>query len=150
MDVPDKDGPVASQETLRKGDKFRNFFGNSRSVSAGSYNASQAVSQQDKPLPLVPDENRILKNIFPENGLKPAIKTTLPGLQDRIERTNQLLYCTNLLIRELSSPLLTAEEPIYNQKGQNWVAEIKEDPMSQDLMKRLVIKMVEVFIAETT
>ncbi|KAG9063885.1 hypothetical protein KI688_003999 [Linnemannia hyalina] len=150
LDVPGKDSPDTSQQPPRKDGKFRNFFSIFRSVPTRSSVASQVDSQQNKPLPQAPAENRLLTDVFPENVAKPAVKTTLPGLQDRIERTNQLLYCNTLFLQESSSLSSTTEEPTCNQKEQKWLAEIKEDPIGQDHIQWLVIMMVEAFIAETT
>ncbi|KAF9135920.1 hypothetical protein BGX30_011402, partial [Mortierella sp. GBA39] len=150
LDVPDKDSPDTSQQPPRKGDKSRNFFSIFRSVPTRFSTAYQVDSQQDNPSPQASADNRLLMDVFPENVAKPAVKTALPGLQDRIERTNQLLYCNTLLLQESSSLSSTAEESIYNQKEQKWLAEIKEDPIRQDRMQWLVIMMVEAFMAETT
>ncbi|KAF9298709.1 hypothetical protein BGZ88_005181 [Linnemannia elongata] len=150
LDVPDKDSRYTSQQPPRKGHKFRNCFRIFRSMSTRFSTASQVDSQQDKPLPQALTENRLLTDIFPENVAKPAVKTALPRLQDRIERTNQLLYCNSLLLQESSSLSSTAEEPIYNQEEKRWLAEIREDPIWQDRIQWLVTKMVEAFITETT
>ncbi|KAH7038699.1 hypothetical protein BKA57DRAFT_442012 [Linnemannia elongata] len=47
---------------------------------------------QDKPLPLPPSEAQHLADIFADNLPKPIVKADLPCLQERIERTEQLVF----------------------------------------------------------
>ncbi|KAF8932180.1 hypothetical protein BGZ47_011519 [Haplosporangium gracile] len=182
--VPDK-GSANITEPLRKRDKFRNFFGIPKSLananakakspmqsmksevhsqqSTQSSVASQVTDDQDKSLPIASTVNGLLPDIFPENVTKPAVKTALPGLQDRIERTDQLLYCNMLLLQDsvASSLPITDEEtatddslnapqePTLDKAEQKWLKEVKEDPMRQDRIQWLVTKMVEVFIKDS-
>ncbi|KAF9298896.1 hypothetical protein BGZ88_003760, partial [Linnemannia elongata] len=181
--VPGKES-VNTAPPLRKRDKFLDFLSLPKSLSKikakrstqslksqafseqSTYSsaASQVDSQQATPLLMASGENRPLKDIFPENVTKPAVKTALPGLQERIERTEQLLYCNMLLPQDsvVSSSFdageekvpddsaNTPQEPTLDEGEQKWLAEIKEDPMRQDRMKWLVMKMVEAFVVETT
>ncbi|KAG0307672.1 hypothetical protein BGZ97_000321 [Linnemannia gamsii] len=149
-------------QVLRKRDKFRNFFTVPKSESKvkdtsstqsltsqqsiPSSIASQLNKIQDKSLAVVPAEEYLHMNIFPENIGIPTIRTDLPHPQQRIERTVQLLYCNTLLLQNSSTLLSTAEEPIFNQTEQKWLAEIKEDPMEQDRLQWLVTRMAEAFI----
>ncbi|KAK3836394.1 MAG: WD40-repeat-containing domain protein [Linnemannia elongata] len=173
-----------TQLPLRKRDKVRKLFGTPKSLSKVKARRSthslqsQALSQQstrssaafqvdnlqDKPLPLTPDEDWLCMDIFPENIAKPAVKTGLPGPQERIEQTEQLLYCNMLLLQDstVSSSFDTGEErvtddltnaplkPTLDVIEQKWLTEVKEDPMRQDRMQWLVTKMVEAFIKDTT
>ncbi|KAF9122712.1 hypothetical protein BGX30_001815, partial [Mortierella sp. GBA39] len=50
----------------------------------------------DKPLP-APVETKWTSNIILENLPAPMMKTELPAIQDRIEVTQQLAYCSALL-----------------------------------------------------
>ncbi|KAF9118692.1 hypothetical protein BG015_006546, partial [Linnemannia schmuckeri] len=79
-----------------------------------------------------PTVDELRTDIFPENVAKPIVRTELPCLQDRIERTGQLLYCNMLLLQESPSQSSTAEEPTFSKTEQKWLAEIKEDPTTQD------------------
>ncbi|KAG0278432.1 hypothetical protein BGZ96_002372 [Linnemannia gamsii] len=58
-----------------------------------------------KPLPALP---QFTLNVFSENVPRPAIKTDLPRPQQRIERIEQLIYCSTLLLRH--SLLLSSTE----------------------------------------
>ncbi|KAG9067036.1 hypothetical protein KI688_012948 [Linnemannia hyalina] len=182
--VPDKDISNTAPPPLRKRDKVLKFFGIPKSSakvkvksstqsldsqdpsqqSTQSFGASQVDDNEDNPLPQLPAENFLRSVIFPENIAKPAVKTALPGLQNRIERTEQLLY-RNMLLRQdsvISSPLSSGEEkttddladapqePTLDKAEQKWLTKVKEDPVAQDRMQWLVTKMVEAFIADAT
>ncbi|KAF9536719.1 hypothetical protein EC957_009874, partial [Mortierella hygrophila] len=56
-----------------------------------------STSLVDKPLPVSVETKRI-SNIFLENLPAPVMKTELPAVQDRIEVTQQLAYCSALLL----------------------------------------------------
>ncbi|KAF9113144.1 hypothetical protein BGX30_007027, partial [Mortierella sp. GBA39] len=105
---------------LRKRDKSIDFLGISKAISivkakrtnrslkslprsqqtTKSSIASQVDSLQEKLLLLAPEGDWLRSAIFPENVTKPAGRTALPGLQVRIERTEQLLYCNVLLFQD--------------------------------------------------
>ncbi|KAH7056799.1 hypothetical protein BKA57DRAFT_434260 [Linnemannia elongata] len=55
----------------------------------------------DKPLPAPAAETKKTQNNFVENLAAPVTKTELPAVQDRIEVTQQLVYCTSLLLRRV-------------------------------------------------
>ncbi|OAQ35049.1 hypothetical protein K457DRAFT_1496074 [Linnemannia elongata AG-77] len=178
--VPDKDDSDTIQPPLKKRDKIRKFFGISKFLdkvktksstqsltsqqSTLSSVASQIDDHQNNPFPIAQTENLLHLVIFQENVIKPAVKTALPGLHERIDRIDQLLYC-NMLLRQdsvVSSSSNTGEEevtydpanapqaPTLDKGEQKWLTKVKEDPMAQDRMQWLVTKMVEAFIADTT
>ncbi|KAG9067027.1 hypothetical protein KI688_012939 [Linnemannia hyalina] len=181
--VPGKES-ANTAPPLRKRDKSIDFLGIPRSLSkvkakrptrswkfrtrsrqsAKPSIASQVDNLQDKPLSQAPDEDWLHSVIFPENVAKPTVKTALPGLQDRIERTDQLLYCSMLLRQDsvISSssdagekkatddPANAPQAPTLNKAEQTWLTEVKGDPIRQDRMQWLVTKMVERFIADAT
>ncbi|KAF9119466.1 hypothetical protein BGX30_003819 [Mortierella sp. GBA39] len=87
-------------------------------------------------------------DVFPENVPKPAIKTELPRPQQRIERTDQLVYCNSLLLQD-SLPLSSTEQvPTLNKAELVWLAEIKNDPIEQDRLQSFATRMVDKFIQE--
>ncbi|KAK5814778.1 WD40-repeat-containing domain protein [Linnemannia elongata] len=181
--VPGKES-INTVPPLRKRDKFLDLLSLPKSLfkikakrstqtlkfqalnqhSTQSSVTSQVDDLQDIPLPLASDVDCLYKDTFPENVAIPAVKTTLPGLLERIERTEQLLYCNMLLPQDSvvsssfdvgedkvpDNPANTPQGPTLDEGEQKWLTEIKEDPMRQDRMKWLVMKMVEAFVAETT
>ncbi|KAG9066992.1 hypothetical protein KI688_012904 [Linnemannia hyalina] len=179
--VPDKDSSDTTQPPPSKRSKFRMLFESLASISAKSltqslgsqdpsqqstqsFGASQVDDNQGNPLSIAQTEGLLRSVIFPENITKPAVKTALPGLQDRIERTDQLLYC-NILLRQDSvaswSPVASEEivtgdlanapqELTLDKAEQNWLTEVKGDPIGQDRMQWFVTKMVEAFITDAT
>ncbi|KAF9139622.1 hypothetical protein BGX30_007676, partial [Mortierella sp. GBA39] len=182
--VPDKDSCNNAHPPLRKRDKFRKFFGVPKSLvkveaksstqsldsqdpsqqSTRSFGATLDDDNQDNPLPIAQTEDFLRSVIFPENVAKPAVKTALPGLQDRIERTDQLLYCNMLFLQDsiISSPFGAGEEiatddlanapqaPILDKCEQKWLTKIKEDPVAQDRLLWLVTRMVDTFVKDST
>ncbi|KAK3823899.1 MAG: WD40-repeat-containing domain protein [Linnemannia elongata] len=182
--VSDKDSSNTTQHPPRRRDRFRKFFGIPKSLakvkaksstqsldcqdpsqqSTQSFGASQIDDNQDNPLPIAQTGDLLRSAVFTENVAKPAVKTALPGLQERIERTEQLLYC-NVLLR-LDSVISsssdvggekatddsanTPQEPALDKDEQKWLKEAKEDRIMQDRMQWLVTKMVESFIADAT
>ncbi|KAG0073849.1 hypothetical protein BGZ90_011247 [Linnemannia elongata] len=180
VNVPDKDSSDTIQPSLKKRDKIRKFFGISKSLdkvkaksstqsltsqqSTLSSVTSQIDDHQNNPFPIAQTDDLLHLVIFQENVAKPAIKTALPSLQERIERIDQLLYCNMLLLQDpvISSSFNTGEEkvtddptnapkaPTLDKGEQKWLTKVKEDPVAQDRMQWLVTKMVEAFIADTT
>ncbi|KAG0053315.1 hypothetical protein BGZ90_006256, partial [Linnemannia elongata] len=182
--VPDKDSPDTTQPPSRKRDKFLKFFGvpkslakvkaksSTQSLDSQDHSqqstqpscASQVDDNQDNPMPIAQTEDLIRSVIFPENVAKPSVRTALPGLQERIERTDQLLYCNMLLLQDsaissssdegeekaTNDPANTLQVPTLDKGEQTWLAKVKEDPVAQDRMQWLVTKMVEAYIADTT
>ncbi|KAF9120556.1 Telomerase protein component 1 [Mortierella sp. 14UC] len=87
-----------------------------------------------QPLPAHPTEIKSTHYFFSENLLKPAIVADLLALNGRIESTQQLVYCSTLL---LQGPAST------NDKQElEWMAEMDKNPMSQDHLRWLVTRMV--------
>ncbi|KAG0295618.1 hypothetical protein BGZ96_011328 [Linnemannia gamsii] len=96
-------------------------------------------------------------DIFPDNVPKPVIKTKLPRLDERIESTMQLIYCTSLIIRNSLSPAavpgdnvagnaaLFLQESTLDKAELDWLEEIKKDPMEQESISLLPSRMVSAF-----
>ncbi|OAQ35034.1 hypothetical protein K457DRAFT_13604 [Linnemannia elongata AG-77] len=178
--IPDEDSSNTIQPPLKKRDKIRKFFGISKSLDkVKAKSSTQSLTSQqstlssvscqvddhrNKTLPIAKTDDVSRSVIFPENVAKPSVKTALPGLHERIERTDQLLYCNMLLLQDsvVSSSFNTGEEevtddpanasqaPTLDKVEQKWLTKVKEDPVAQDRMQWLVTKMVEAFIANTT
>ncbi|KAF9124807.1 hypothetical protein BG015_005017, partial [Linnemannia schmuckeri] len=109
--------------------------------------------KEDKPLPPLPSPE-VITIIFLENVAKPVIKTKLPYRLERIERTEQLLYCSILLHRDSLSVIATdqelQQEEILDKIELDWLAEMRGNPMEQDRMRWLLFKMVEMFVTDAT
>ncbi|KAG0070530.1 hypothetical protein BGZ90_012612, partial [Linnemannia elongata] len=106
-----------------------------------SLNISKSKSN---PLPAHP---RVSLSVFLDNGPKSAIKTKLPRPQQRIERTDQLVYCNSLLLQE--SLTLFEQKSTLGKDELAWMTEIKNDPIERDRLQWLAIRMVEAFIQDT-
>lgn len=88
-----------------------------------------------------------LMDIVLENVPKPVIKTDLPRSQQRIERTDQLVYCNILLLQD---SLVTQSAELTLDKAElDWLEERKKEPMETDRLRSLVTEMAEVFVADT-
>ncbi|KAG0065091.1 hypothetical protein BGZ90_001933, partial [Linnemannia elongata] len=162
--APDKDSSGTAPPP-RKRDKFLKFFSIPKSlakVKAKSStqsltsqrstlwsDSSQVDGHRNKTSPIAQTDDLRRSVIFPENVAKPSVKTALPGLQEHIESTEQLLYC-NLLLRQdsaISSSSDAGEEkatidpanaphvPTLDKGEQKWLTKIKEDPVAQDRMQ---------------
>ncbi|KAG9062251.1 hypothetical protein KI688_006583 [Linnemannia hyalina] len=178
LQVPGTDQPDTTQPE-RKRDKIRKFFSKSKSKSKKALSqtsSAQYASQQQpatrtsvasqasidlSPTPLTLDHIRI--DIFAENVPKPILKAELPSLQDRIERTDQLLYCNALLLQSESALLATTtceeanddsanvlEEQGLDKTQLDWLAATKADPMQEDHIRSLVVRMVETFVSDAS
>ncbi|KAF9900431.1 hypothetical protein EC991_007347, partial [Linnemannia zychae] len=122
----------------------------------------QEAKLQSSLQPSPPNMAQVVMDIFPDNIPLPVIKTKLPRLQERIESTKQLVYCTSLLLQDslslaatpgdelASDTALCLQKSTLDKAELDWLEEIKKDPMEQDLLRWLLSRMVEVFIAETT
>ncbi|KAK3836275.1 MAG: hypothetical protein J3R72DRAFT_493748 [Linnemannia gamsii] len=55
--------------------------------------------KQSLPTPPPLTVARRLSDVFAENLIEPAFRTDLPAILDRIEKTEQLVYCNTLLIQ---------------------------------------------------
>ncbi|KAK3822219.1 MAG: hypothetical protein JOS17DRAFT_777371 [Linnemannia elongata] len=112
--------------------------------------------------PLAPNKAQVVMDIFPENVPKPVIKSELPRLQERIESTEQLVYCTSLLLQDsltsaavpgsdvASDAALRLRSSTLEKAELDWLEEIKIDPMEWDQLRWLPTRMVEAFVADTT
>ncbi|KAF8946614.1 hypothetical protein BGZ47_011832 [Haplosporangium gracile] len=101
---------------------------------------------KSKPLPALP---RVSLSVFPENVPKSTIKTKLPRPQQRIERTDQLVYCNSLLLQESIALSSSEQKPTLNRDELAWLTKIKNDPMERDRLQWLATRMVEAFIQDT-
>ncbi|KAK3820907.1 MAG: hypothetical protein JOS17DRAFT_777673 [Linnemannia elongata] len=133
--VPAKESSDTIQLPLRKLDKFRKYLGLLKSLaivkatsstqslasqepsqqSTQSFGASQVDDNQDSSLAIGQTDGLLRSVIFPENVAKLAVKTALPGLQERIERTEQLLYCSMLLQQD--SVISMGNRKVVAKKG---------------------------------
>ncbi|KAG0314052.1 hypothetical protein BGZ97_009680, partial [Linnemannia gamsii] len=122
--------------------------------------------EKDKPLPPLPTDAQPsaaqpIADIFGENVPKPVIKTGLPCLQQRIERTDQLVYCNTLLLQDsLSPPFVltgakatqnpvdTLRQPALDKAELTWLEEMKKFPMEADRLRWLASRMVEQFLSD--
>ncbi|KAF9151533.1 hypothetical protein BG015_006554 [Linnemannia schmuckeri] len=84
------------------------------------------------------------KDIFSENVTRPGIRTGLPRLQDRIERTEQLVYCRTLLLQH-SSPTPT---PNLDKAELEWLEEMDKDLEEQERLRWIATRMVEEFVQD--
>ncbi|KAF9292796.1 hypothetical protein BGZ88_006110, partial [Linnemannia elongata] len=170
--VPDKGSPNTTQAPPRKRYKSRKVFGVPKSLdsrdpsqqSTQPSSASQVDDNQDNPMPIAQTEDLIRSVIFLENIAKPSVRTALPGLQERIERTDQLLYCNMLLLQDsaisslsdegeekaINDPADALQVPTLDKGEQTWLKKVKGDLVTQDRMQWLVTKMVEAYIMDTT
>ncbi|OAQ24028.1 WD40 repeat-like protein [Linnemannia elongata AG-77] len=113
----------------------------------------------EKPLP-APAETKKTSNIFLENLAAPVKKTELPAVQDRIEVTQQLAYCTALLLRGSSPPLASAAQheeyacdptvtlqntPSLDKMELDWLAEMDKNPPAKERILWLGTRMVDEF-----
>ncbi|KAG0277068.1 hypothetical protein BGZ95_006578, partial [Linnemannia exigua] len=161
--------PRASNEsTATIHETIRNIFGSSDSISKEAdpkdVNPKEVVSKRVNPkdsnqsttpfiaermpqtTPSVAQDHRVLDNIFPKNVTKPVIKAELPRLHHRIERTDQVVYCNTLLLKD---PVFSATTNL-DKAELVWLEEIKKDPAEQDHLRWLATRMVEAFVADTT
>ncbi|KAF9144372.1 hypothetical protein BG015_000133 [Linnemannia schmuckeri] len=119
---------------------------------------------------LPPGQHQSITGIFPMNLSKPAIKTDLPRPQDRIERTDQLVYCNTLLLSSQSSStsvIATDDDKALDGSDGNgpkalndqerlvsdldmsecaWLQALKQDPVEQHHLRWLALKVVEEFV----
>ncbi|KAG0050819.1 hypothetical protein BGZ89_003726, partial [Linnemannia elongata] len=119
---------------------------------------------QDKPLPLLPTEAQPLADLFAANLSKPTIKAQLPRLHERIENTEQLVYCNTLLLQDsLSSHVAVTEqeedvmevvavlqELAFDNAELDWLQTTKKDPMEADRLRWIANRVVEQFMADAS
>ncbi|KAF9540972.1 hypothetical protein EC957_003610 [Mortierella hygrophila] len=132
-----------------------------RNMTKDSPIQSHATGDGDasnKPLPAFPTDNNGISDIFPKNLPKPVIRTELPALSERIELTQQLLYCNRLILdaQSSSSPTAASErptgepanEPQVDETERAWITAIGQDSIQQDRLRSLVTMVVEAFIKD--
>ncbi|KAG0054888.1 hypothetical protein BGZ89_002532, partial [Linnemannia elongata] len=140
-----------------------------------------STSHSEAPLPstranehshLPPGQHQSIAGIFSMNLPKPAIKTNLPRPRDRIERTDQLVYCNTLLLSSQSSStsVVTIDDDkaldgsddngpkALNDQGRlasdlegserAWLQVLKQDPVEQHHLRWLALKVVEEFVKD--
>ncbi|KAG0282219.1 hypothetical protein BGZ97_009071, partial [Linnemannia gamsii] len=140
-----------------------------------------STSNSEAPLPstranehihLLPGQHPSITGIFSVNLPKPAIKTDLPRPQDRIERTDQLVYCNTLLLSSQSSSTSVVaidddkaldgsdgnDPKALNDQGRPasdldgseraWLQVLKQDPVEQQNLRWLALKVVEEFVKD--
>ncbi|KAG0048179.1 hypothetical protein BGZ89_004677, partial [Linnemannia elongata] len=160
---PTKPPSVVSQvSSFISGNNQSTYTTNNRSTSPTSDNQSTPSStNQEKAISVPLSTTRILEDIFDEGVLKPTIKTELPQLQQRIEMTQQLVYCNTLLLQDSLSPLVAAtgeyahnsgplviREPAFDKTELDWLETTKKDPMEADRLRWLATQVVEQFVAD--
>ncbi|KAF9127409.1 hypothetical protein BGW39_005893, partial [Mortierella sp. 14UC] len=155
-------------QLTKKQNKLRGFFGLSKSkadvktkdivssthTSSNKHLVSVIDSKEDKPLPPPPlEEAQPVTTIFPTNVSRPAIRTKLPRLSERIERADQLVYCNALLLQSSSTTTTDKQdlqEQTLDKTELDWLAEVQKNPMERDHIHWLAARMVEEFIEATT
>ncbi|KAG0050389.1 hypothetical protein BGZ89_003852, partial [Linnemannia elongata] len=115
--------------------------------TGGLRSALDMSGQDDSPRPLLTVRGVSL-DVFPENVPKPAIKTELPRPQQRIERTDQLVYCSTLFLRNSLLLSSTEQGPPLDKDELAWLAEMKKDPIEVDRLQWIATRMVDRFIQE--
>ncbi|KAF9112306.1 hypothetical protein BGW39_004086, partial [Mortierella sp. 14UC] len=115
-------------------------FGDDQTVvcSASGDKPPHSLSPEDLK-PSLPANDDPITSIFSEDVVAPVIRSDLPRLQQRIDKTEQLVYCNTLLYQD---------SPTRSSTELDWLAEIKKDPMEQDHLHWLVTRMVEVFVED--
>ncbi|KAG0294666.1 hypothetical protein BGZ97_005026, partial [Linnemannia gamsii] len=140
----------------------------------GNSASDNSSAPEGKPLTPLPAEASSISDIFSENPPKPVIKTDLPALMDRIEVTQQLVYCNRLLIDGQSTILRAnaakgpSDESVSETQGVSssesqdstvqgvqawepdeaeraWIKAIGQDPLQRDHLSWLVTKVVQEF-----
>ncbi|KAF9119651.1 U3 snoRNP protein [Mortierella sp. 14UC] len=137
----------------KKPSKIRNIFGSSISKSNSKEGKPTATNPSIAPStvqykPRAANRPRLGDGIFPDNIVNPAIKSDLPRLHQRIERTEQLIRCNTLLLQNSLTSGTT--ESTLDKAELVWLEEIKNDPIEQDHMRWLVTRMVEAFLTSVT
>ncbi|KAG0296025.1 hypothetical protein BGZ97_004650, partial [Linnemannia gamsii] len=95
-----------------------------------------------------PNEVQDFTEMFAKRVLKTFTKTKLPRLSQRIEGTDQLVYCNILLL--YGSLLSDTTDLNFDNAELDWLEEMKNDPTEVDRLRWLAVRMVEEFITETT
>ncbi|KAG0276647.1 hypothetical protein BGZ95_007260 [Linnemannia exigua] len=169
-------GSSPGSQPGRKRDMFRRMFGLSEesehSITTNEpltqLNLQSSSLQEEAPAPLSspydsysalsspPAVKRVPKDVFPENLPAPTRKIELPRLQERVDKTEQLVYC-NAVINQGSPPSSATvadqeahQKPVLDKAEQEWLAEIQRDPMERDHMRLLAKRMVDEFVEDVS
>ncbi|KAF9118601.1 hypothetical protein BGW39_001016, partial [Mortierella sp. 14UC] len=175
----DDDDSVNSTKHVRKGNKLLDFSSIPKSETKGLKNKAsgqflsavrtpRATGPQLVPSlatgpPIFASSNRVgnpmptcppattqeLSIIFLENLPKPATKTALPMLSERIENTAQLVYCNTLLLQgEKASDNVVQMKSTLAENERQWLEEMDKNPMKKAHIRWLATRMVEEFIQD--
>ncbi|KAH7038667.1 WD40-repeat-containing domain protein [Linnemannia elongata] len=106
------------------------------------------VAVQSKNLLLAPQGSQLPINIFAKNVPKPMFKTELPRLGQRIEKTEQLVYCNTLLLQDPLSPHTVDQGVSLDKDERKWLDEINNDQVEKEHMRSLVTRIVEEFVSD--
>ncbi|KAG0283804.1 WD_REPEATS_REGION domain-containing protein [Linnemannia gamsii] len=137
------------------------------SASEPSFHGESAVDS-------VTPTHKTIAGFLPENVFKSAIKTDLPRLRERIEKTEQLVYCNTLLLmsQSSSSAIATTKEKDegflegsdgngqqgpyderiissnLDESERAWMQALQQKPVEQHYLRWLVTKVVEEFVKD--
>ncbi|KAG0050413.1 hypothetical protein BGZ89_003846, partial [Linnemannia elongata] len=116
---------------------------------------------QEKAISAPLNEARVFEMIFAEDVPRSTMKMELPQLRQRIEMTQQLVYCNSLLLQDSlllgvavtgedadSGGALVLQEPALNKTELDWLETTKKDPMEADRLRWLATRVVEQFVAD--
>ncbi|KAF9118342.1 hypothetical protein BGW39_001260 [Mortierella sp. 14UC] len=129
----------------------------SNNIPLGDDQSVALTVAKDKPLPLSPAEDPLpvptameqtLINIFPENIPKPTVKTDLPRPQERIEKTDQLVYSIRLLLKMQDLHASGKLALDLDETERSWMKALEQDPIEQYHLRWLVTKVVEEFVKD--
>ncbi|KAK3808236.1 MAG: hypothetical protein JOS17DRAFT_780627 [Linnemannia elongata] len=130
----------------------------SSATPSGDNQSTPSNTEQEKVLLAPLNEACVLEMIFAEDVPKPTIKTELPQLQQRIEMTQQLVYCNTLLRQDSLSLIVAATSedaenggplgPALDKAEVDWLEKIKKDPMEADRLRWLATRVLEQFVAD--
>ncbi|KAF9086880.1 WD_REPEATS_REGION domain-containing protein, partial [Mortierella sp. GBA35] len=148
---------TSSQSLNTEGDeqvkKSSPFASQASAFLSEDYHSVSASVAEDKFLPVPPAEKgQPLLNVFPENMSKPVIRTKLPALQDRIEMTQQLVYCHSLLLKGSAATTINdrlqgndSQESVLDETERAWVRVVQQNSSQQHHLRWLVTKIVKEF-----
>ncbi|KAK3824095.1 MAG: WD40-repeat-containing domain protein [Linnemannia elongata] len=106
------------------------------------------VATQNKNHLQAPQGSQLHINIFAENVPRPMFKTELPSLGQRIEKTDQLIYCNTLLLQDTSSAHDIVQGDSLEKDERKWLNEMNKDQAEMDHVHSLVTRIVEEFISD--
>ncbi|KAF9118744.1 hypothetical protein BGW39_000914 [Mortierella sp. 14UC] len=161
--VGDNDSGSALSWKRRKRDRLRDFLRRSgRDVS---------TEQQKPSKPILPkiginiQEQCTSQNVkntmarcasFPINGVQRLNGEILPEFGSRIDKTSQLALCLSLLTHQSprsSSSATSDPTPQDSEPGElqrEWMQDLEKDPVEQERIRWLGVRMVEEFIKDPT